>query len=349
MPTRLVAPRPQVVDALPARVGDRRLEARGSRCRRARSSAARAGRRRRGARMSRGAAARSGARTGLPSSFQCFQYGSVAKVAAPAALRRGSSRRCRAFLRSTAAGRRCSPAARGDVREHLAQEVDDRRLAERLHLGRALRRDRRRRSAPRTARSGTSSARGRRCRRAPAPSRRARPRRPSRRRTRAPSRPTPCRRRDSAALFRHAPATRRPSSSTWHSSGWNVTQRLSASPPNVRPSPHGRRLHGQPGSVRGLDDLAPSCRGSTRSRSRRTCAAPRSSRARRGRPCRVDVPGIRTPKYEQPARVTEVVMTTSSSHGPRGQAELNPALKERKNATFYSTGHRGLRCLRRQR
>ena len=42
-----------------------------------------------------------------------------------------------------------------------------------------------------------------------------------------------------AALFRHAAATRRPSSSTWHSSGWNATQRLSASPPNVRPSPHG--------------------------------------------------------------------------------------------------------------
>ena len=34
------------------------------------------------------------------------------------------------------------PAALRDVREHLAQEVDDRRLAERLHLGRALRRDR---------------------------------------------------------------------------------------------------------------------------------------------------------------------------------------------------------------
>src|SRR6266480_813137 len=38
--------------------------------------------------------------------------------------------------------------------------------------------------------------------------------------------------------------------------------------------------------------------------------------------------GIRTPKYEQPARVTEVVMTTSSSHGARGEAEGDPALDE---------------------
>ena len=42
-----------------------------------------------------------------------------------------------------------------------------------------------------------------------------------------------------AALLRQAAATLRPSSSTWHSSGWNATQRLSASPPNVRPSPQG--------------------------------------------------------------------------------------------------------------
>ena len=52
---------------------------------------------------------------------------------------------------------RVPAAARGDVREHLAQEVDDRGLAERLHLGRELA-DRRRRRAPRTARSGTSTA-----------------------------------------------------------------------------------------------------------------------------------------------------------------------------------------------
>ena len=38
--------------------------------------------------------------------------------------------------------------------------------------------------------------------------------------------------------------------------------------------------------------------------------------------------GMRTPKYEQPARDTEVVMTTSSSHGARGQAECDPALDE---------------------
>ncbi len=42
-----------------------------------------------------------------------------------------------------------------------------------------------------------------------------------------------------AGRLRHAAATRRPSSITWHASGWNATQRLSASPPNVRPSPHG--------------------------------------------------------------------------------------------------------------
>jgi hypothetical protein len=60
--------------------------------------------------------------------------------------------------------------------------------------------------------------------------------------------------------------------------------------------------------------------------------------------------GIRTPKYEQPERDSEVVMTTSSSHGPRGQAERNLALDEEKNATtLYDAGHRGLRCLRRDR
>ena len=40
-------------------------------------------------------------------------------------------------------------------------------------------------------------------------------------------------------LFRHPVATRRPSSSTWQASGCSVTKRLSASPPNVRPTPHG--------------------------------------------------------------------------------------------------------------
>src|SRR5262245_65498545 len=42
--------------------------------------------------------------------------------------------------------------------------------------------------------------------------------------------------------------------------------------------------------------------------------------------------GIRTPKYEQPARVVEVVMTTSSSHGARGQAECDLALDEEEEA-----------------
>src|SRR6266568_7014933 len=37
---------------------------------------------------------------------------------------------------------------------------------------------------------------------------------------------------------------------------------------------------------------------------------------------------IRTPKYEQPARVTSVVMTSSSSHGARGEAERDPALDD---------------------
>ena len=51
-----------------------------------------------------------------------------------------------------------------------------------------------------------------------------------------------------AGLFRHPVATRRPSSSTWHASGWNVTQRLSASPPNVRPRPHGHICTSSPSS-----------------------------------------------------------------------------------------------------
>src|SRR4051794_9628945 len=38
--------------------------------------------------------------------------------------------------------------------------------------------------------------------------------------------------------------------------------------------------------------------------------------------------GIRTPKYEQPARVTEVVMTSSRLHGARSEAEGDPALDE---------------------
>ena len=35
---------------------------------------------------------------------------------------------------------------------------------------------------------------------------------------------------------------------------------------------------------------------------------------------------ILTPKYEQPARVAEVVITTSCFHSPRGQTECDPAL-----------------------
>ena len=104
---------------------------------------------------------------------------------------------------------------------------------------RCARAEARRRSAPRSACTGSSSAPDRRRRRVPAPPTPARPRRRRRRRTRAPSRPTRARTRGSRGLLRHAAATRRPSSSTWHSSGWNVTQRLSASPPKVRPSPHG--------------------------------------------------------------------------------------------------------------
>src|ERR1700759_1971289 len=38
--------------------------------------------------------------------------------------------------------------------------------------------------------------------------------------------------------------------------------------------------------------------------------------------------GIRTPKYDQPARPDEVVMTTSSLHRARGEAECDPALHE---------------------
>src|SRR5438105_1465326 len=38
--------------------------------------------------------------------------------------------------------------------------------------------------------------------------------------------------------------------------------------------------------------------------------------------------GIRTPKYEQPARVASVVMTSSSSHRARGEAERDPTLDE---------------------
>src|SRR3954468_18141797 len=38
--------------------------------------------------------------------------------------------------------------------------------------------------------------------------------------------------------------------------------------------------------------------------------------------------GIRTPKYEHPARLGEVVMTTSSSHRARSEAEGDAALDE---------------------
>src|SRR4029077_87428 len=38
--------------------------------------------------------------------------------------------------------------------------------------------------------------------------------------------------------------------------------------------------------------------------------------------------GILTPKYEQPARVTSLVMTSSCFHGTCGQAERDPALDE---------------------
>src|SRR5438045_6238189 len=38
--------------------------------------------------------------------------------------------------------------------------------------------------------------------------------------------------------------------------------------------------------------------------------------------------GIRTPKYEQPARVTSLVMTSSRFHGTCGKAERDPALDE---------------------
>ena len=146
-------------------------------------------------------------------------------------------------------------AARGDVRDDLAQEVDDRRLAERLHLRRQL------------AGHGAAEPLGAMLAAA----------RPARRvvdadvRGHHPRGLVPEHRVDAALEHPVGPllaeravrravqaraATRRPSSSTWHSSGWNVTQRLSASPPNVRPSPHGLACTVRPAVVRRLDDLA---------------------------------------------------------------------------------------------
>ena len=80
---------------------------------------------------------------GPAASFQCFQYGSVANVVSPgsSATRFQSEMPC---VPSVAGSRQTVffAAARGDVGDDLAQEVDDRRLAERLHLGRELGGDR---------------------------------------------------------------------------------------------------------------------------------------------------------------------------------------------------------------
>ncbi len=108
VPAGLVAPRPEVVDALLARRRDRGLELGDLLAPSARSSAARAGRRRRAGRRSRAAAGRSGARTGPPRASQCFQYGSVTNVERPGSEATSPSRRCRARPRSPAGGRRRS-------------------------------------------------------------------------------------------------------------------------------------------------------------------------------------------------------------------------------------------------
>ena len=190
---RLVAPGPEIVDSLLARGGDRRLElgdlvfgeteARQPELR-----------------------AHSVPLAGLAQQPREAPHERPRRLVPVLPVRIGGERRQARQLRDdvpvgdavVAAGRRQQadrvlPAARGDVRENLAQEVDDRRLAEGLHLGRQLAPGPGRRIARRSASSGTSSASGRRCRRARAPSTRARPRTRSRRRSRAPSRPTPCR------------------------------------------------------------------------------------------------------------------------------------------------------------
>src|SRR5438552_15173576 len=52
--------------------------------------------------------------------------------------------------------------------------------------------------------------------------------------------------------------------------------------------------------------------------------------------------GILTPKYEQPARLTEVVMTTSSSHCARGESERDLALDEQEEQDDWNRDQR--RC-----
>ena len=217
--------------------------------RRARSSAARAARRRRGARTSRAAAARSGARTGRPprSSASSTDRSRTSSGPGSSATMFQSEMPCVPSVDGQQADRVLA-AARGDVREHLAQEVDDRRLAERLHLGRQLRRDR----AAEALGAALAAAR-------PALGvvdadvRRHHPRRlvPEDGVDAALEHPVgpllaerAVARRCSGTRRRRGARRRAPGTPP----GWNVTQRLSASPPNVRPSPHGLACTVRPAS-----------------------------------------------------------------------------------------------------
>ena len=181
---------------------------------------------------------------------------------------------------------RVAAAALGDVRDHLAQEVDDGRLAEGPHLRRQLRRQRAAEALGADV-AAAAPARGV----VDADVRRHDPRRlvPEdrvRARLERGVRPLLAEARGTPGWLRHAAATRRPSSSTWHSSGMErdeaalgLAAERPAEPPRARPArsvPRRARPRRSP----------PSCRGSRRGRSRRTCAGRPCSRARRGRPCR---------------------------------------------------------------
>src|ERR1051325_10032151 len=56
--------------------------------------------------------------------------------------------------------------------------------------------------------------------------------------------------------------------------------------------------------------------------------------------------GILTPKYEQPARADEVVMTTSCFHSTGGEAERDPALDEQEEDDDGDGDERGGRHYR---